>query len=153
LFSQTIEYALRAVVHLASLDGDPVTSETIAGATQVPQGYLSKIMRDLVVAGIADSRRGPHGGFTLARDPARISILDVVNAVDPIRRIDRCPLGNPEHMKLCPLHRRLDDAAAQIESTFRSTSIAELVSGRRSTRCGWLSTPLQVEEGGGRNGG
>ncbi len=155
MFSQTVEYALRAAAHLAALDGKAVNSENIAAATQVPQGYLSKVMRDLVVAGLVVSQRGPNGGFTLARPPDRISILDVVNAVDPILRIRQCPLGNPAHLKLCPLHRRLDDAAAQIEETFRRTSIAEVLPGSDGARrCGQLTRPAQSapERGTGRNG-
>jgi Rrf2 family protein len=155
LFSQTVEYALRAVVHLASLDGKPVNSESIAAATRVPQGYLSKVMRDLVVAGIVLSQRGPRGGFTLARDAQRISILEVVNAVDPIHRIRRCPLGNPAHAVLCPLHRRLDDAAAQVENAFRESKIAELLQGAGPRRCGRLTAGEsgQAQAAGGRDTG
>ena len=128
MLSQTIEYALRAMIHLASLDpGTAVNSETIAERTRVPKGYLSKILRDLVVASLIDSQRGPNGGFSLARPPDRVSILDVVNAVDPIRRITKCPLGNPAHVQLCPLHRRLDDAIAMIERDFRRTTLAEVL--------------------------
>src|SRR5262245_55651805 len=106
MFSQTVEYALRAMIHLAGLNGVATTSQSIALRTSVPPGYLSKVLRDLVVARLVASYRGPGGGFMLARDPARITILDVVNAVDPIQRIHHCPAGNPEHADLCALHRR-----------------------------------------------
>lgn len=128
MLSQTIEYALRAMIHLAGLDPESaVNSETIAERTKVPKGYLSKIMRDLVVAGLVTSRRGPSGGFCLARPPSHISILDVINAVDPINRITKCPLGNPAHLQLCPLHRRLDDALGMIEREFKRTSLAAVL--------------------------
>lgn len=130
MFSSTVEYALRAMMHLASLDGAPETSERIAARTRVPSGYLSKILRDLVVANLVSSFRGPGGGFVMAKPPAAITILDVVNAVDPIRRIDRCPIDNPEHTELCPLHRRLDQALAHIECSFRATTLAELIAPR-----------------------
>jgi hypothetical protein len=54
--------------------------------------------------------------------------LDVINAVDPIERIVVCPLGIEGHTKLCPLHRRLDDAIAMVEKSFSETVVAELVS-------------------------
>ena len=128
MLSQTVEYALRAMVHLASLPPDnAVTSEVIADRTKVPKGYLSKILRDLVVAEMVVSQRGPSGGFTLARPSSKISILDVVNAVDPIDRIKKCPLGNPAHVQLCPLHRRLDDAMAMVEREFARTTLAEVL--------------------------
>ncbi|NUQ51888.1 MAG: Rrf2 family transcriptional regulator [Phycisphaerales bacterium] len=139
MFSQTVEYALRAIVFLAASDSGPVSSEKIASITQVPAGYVSKVMRDLVVAGLAASQRGPNGGFSLARPADKISILDVMNAVDPIRRINACPLGNPMHTKLCPLHSRLDKAIEQIESSFRETSIADLFVGMNGKdRCSAL---------------
>lgn len=65
---------------------------------------------------------GRHGRGT--RD---IAELDIVQAVDPIRRIERCPLGRPQHEgRLCPLHRRLDQAVASVERAFAGTTIAEL---------------------------
>ena len=128
MLSQTVEYALRAMFHLASLDPESaVNSQSISEKTKVPKGYLSKILRDLVVASLIHSQRGPSGGFTLARPASQISILDVINAVDPLLRINNCPLGDPEHTELCPLHSRLDEAIAMIESRFRSTTLAEVV--------------------------
>lgn len=128
MLSQTIEYALRAMIYLASLgENGSSNSESVARVTKVPRGYLSKVMRDLVLSGLIGSQRGPNGGFTLARSPKDISILDVVNAVDPIGRINACPLGNPAHIELCPLHKRLDDALASVEREFARTSLAEII--------------------------
>lgn len=143
MFSQTIEYALRAMVQLASLEpGSTVNSETIAERTSVPKGYLSKIMRDLVVAELVHSQRGPNGGFTLTRPAKEISILDVVEAVDGIARIRKCPLGNPAHVQLCPLHRRLDDALGLVESEFAKTTLAEILetNTRAASQCRALTT-------------
>ena len=128
MISQTIEYALRAMTHIASLPtGTTVSSEQIAEHTKVPKGYLSKILRNLVLANLITSQRGPSGGFALAREIKDISILDVVSAVDPIQRIHSCPLGNPEHRALCPLHRRLNEAVGRIEKEFAETSFAEVL--------------------------
>lgn len=128
MISLTNEYALRAMIHLASQGPEAaLNSETIADLTKVPKGYLSKILRDLVLAELVSSKRGPHGGFCLARAAAEITILDVVNAVDPIDRIRKCPLGDPTHVHLCPLHRRLDDAMAHIEEEFRRTTLQDVL--------------------------
>jgi Rrf2 family protein len=130
MISQTIEYALRAMTYLATVQGDAAASSgVIAEQTQVPRGYLSKVLRDLVIAGLVTSQRGPNGGFTLARAPGTISILDVVNAVDPLERITRCPLGNPDHLELCPLHKSLDQAMDTVERQFRTTTLAALLAG------------------------
>lgn len=135
MISQSVEYALRAMSYLASLRGDSATSEVIALTTRVPRGYLSKVMRELVRAELVQSFRGPGGGFVLARDPGTITVLEIVEAVDPIRRIERCPLGNPAHANLCPLHRCLDDALAHLQADFRRTSLRTVIDGTRHGHC------------------
>src|SRR5689334_17739736 len=116
MFSHTVEYALRAVVWLADQYPEPLTTRQIAASTHVPGGYLSKVLQGLARAGLVQAQRGLHGGFTLARGPDRISILDVINAVDPLHRIHSCPLNLSSHgSNLCPLHKRLDDTIATIE--------------------------------------
>lgn len=128
MISQTAEYGLRAIVYLADQGGQPRTTAHIAEATHVPAGYLAKVMQSLSRGGLVRSQRGLYGGFTLAFPAEKISILDVVNAVDPIRRYPECPLGIPSHGKnLCPLHRRLDEAAQMVEDAFRQTKVAELL--------------------------
>lgn len=137
MLSNTAEYALRAIVHLATNQGRASTAADISKATKVPQSYLSKVLLDLVTGGIVLSQRGPNGGFSLARDPEVISVLDVVNAVDPIRRIEVCPLGIPSHGKdLCRLHRKLDEAIAMVEESFKNSSILDMCSASKSgSRC------------------
>lgn len=128
MFSQTVEYALRAVVHLADRAPAARTTDQIAEATRVPKAYLSKVLQSLVRAKIVQSQRGLGGGIALAKDPADLTILEVVNAVEPIVRIRQCPLGLTGHgVRLCPLHRRLDNALAMVETAFGSTTLAELL--------------------------
>src|SRR5437870_5794195 len=116
MFSQTAEYAFRAVVCLATYPGATLTTEQIAAATQVPEGYLAKVLQTLARRGLVRSRRGLHGGFGLARAATELTALQVLDAVDPILRITACPLGLPEHAdELCPMHKRLDEAAALVE--------------------------------------
>ena len=130
MISQTAEYALRAIVYLARSPDEPHITREIAEATKIPSGYLAKVMQTLVRAGLVNSRRGLRGGFTLERSPETISFLDVVNAVDPLKRIRSCPLGLAEHGdSLCPLHRRLDQAMADIEHALGSTNIADIMVG------------------------
>jgi Rrf2 family protein len=129
MFSETVEYALRAVTHLAARPGAAQTTEQIAAATRVNSPtYLAKVLQRLKRAGVVVSRRGVGGGMTLAKPPERLTILEVVNAVEPIRRIKTCPLGLAAHgIRLCPLHKRLDDALAHVESAFASTTLAEVL--------------------------
>lgn len=128
MISKTTEYALRAVVYLAEQAPASATLQPMAEATQVPAGYLSKVLQQLVRGGIANSQRGLGGGFSLVKAPADLSVFEVVQAVDPLPRIRECPLHLPEHREqLCSLHRRLDDVMEMVEQSFRLTSVADLL--------------------------
>jgi Rrf2 family protein len=127
LFSQTAEYALRAAVWLAQAGDQPLTTAVIAERAQIPKDYLAKILKLMGDAGLVRCMRGINGGCILAKPPSKISLLDIINAVDPIKRIERCPLGLVEHRaKLCPLHKRLDDSIATIQRTLAKSSLQEL---------------------------
>ncbi|MFN8009514.1 MAG: Rrf2 family transcriptional regulator [Terriglobia bacterium] len=128
MFSLTTEYALRAVVWLAEKKGLPQTTRQIATATCVPNNYLSKVLQSLGKAGLVRALRGKHGGFELAKSPASMSVLEIINVVEPIPRIRSCPLGLKIHSQsLCPLHRRLDHAMKSIEESFASSTVADLL--------------------------
>ena len=128
MFSQTVEYALRAVVHLANHNPFLCTTDQIAQATLVPKPYLSKVLQELCAANIVKLKRGIGGGVALAKSPSKLTILDVVNAVEPIKRIRQCPLGLANHgVRLCSLHKRLDNALAMVENAFRQTTLAEIL--------------------------
>ena len=128
MLSQTVEYSLRAIVWLAAHADDPQTTQQIAAATLVPAGYLAKVMQSLGRGGLVTAQRGKRGGFLLARPADEVSVLEVINTVEPIQRIRECPLGIAAHgSHLCPLHKRLDAAMATIEEAFRATSIAQVL--------------------------
>ncbi|MBL8227580.1 MAG: Rrf2 family transcriptional regulator [Bryobacterales bacterium] len=140
MFSQTVEYALRAMAVLAT-GRAAQTAHQIAASSKVPVDYLFKVLQTLGRAGLVIGVRGKHGGFSLARPAGEISILEVVNAMDPIQRIHYCPLQIPSHgTTLCPLHRKLDAALKTVEESLRTTSLAEVVAGPAELRplCGGL---------------
>ncbi len=128
MFSQTVEYALRAVIYLADHAPTGRTTQQIAEVTKVPQAYLSKVLQSLSKNGVVRSQRGIGGGISLIKTPDELTILEVVNAVDPIKRIHTCPLKINSHgTDLCPLHRRLDDSIATMEEAFNSSTLAEIL--------------------------
>lgn len=128
LVSQSAEYALRAMISLAAHPRKILSTSLIAKQARTPTGYLcTKIIPALVRAGLLETIPGRAGGARLKRPPDAISLLDIVNAVDPSSRIMCCPLGLKSHKRhLCPLHRRLDRAAELVERAFAETTIAEL---------------------------
>jgi len=138
MMSQTAEYALRAAVYLADREGSPCTTAEIAEGTQVPQGYLAKVMQALSRARVVNAQRGPNGGFTLRTPAEQLPLIDVVNAVDPVQRFHECPLNLAHHgPNLCPLHRKLDDCALMVEQELKGTMVADLlnVPERRKPLC------------------
>ena len=132
MISHTAEYALRAIVFLAD-QAEPCTTAAIAETTQIPAGYLAKVMQSLSRAKHVNAQRGLKGGFTLAHDPAELTVLEVINTIDPIRRIHECPLGL-HGFHLCPLHRKLDEAAQAAEDTFGDTTISDLLNVARDRK-------------------
>ena len=129
MISNTAEYALRVMAWLAGKAPNSQVSKDIAEGTQVPAPYLAKVIQGLVRAGMVDAKRGRYGGgVTLAVSPEEITILEVVQAVDPPHRVKECPLGPGFHGKdLCPLHRRLDDAMESVERALGQTTLAEIL--------------------------
>ena len=143
MFSQTVEYAMRAVLALAAGDGSPMTTRQIAETMKVPQSYLSKVLQSLVRGGLVFSTRGLRGGFVLTRPPEEINLLEIMDVVNPIRRIEHCPLDLEGHgSQLCPLHRRLDQAMAMVQQAFASTTLAELLS--ENNPCPTLTGQLEA---------
>jgi Rrf2 family protein len=102
------DYALRAIIHLARLaPNQKATTNLIAKEQNIPPSFLAKIISQLSIAGLIYTSRGAHGGVSLAKPPDKISVLDVVEAIDgPIALnecttnpaacvfIDECPLRN-----------------------------------------------------------
>jgi Rrf2 family protein len=100
--SRKVDYALRAIIHLARLPHQqPISFKEVALAEDIPKDFLAKILRALVDAGLVNSARGQHGGFSLARPPADVSFLDVIEAVE-----------GPVLLNIC-----LDDAAPSCSRT------------------------------------
>lgn len=116
------------MVLLADARGAAMTTQQIAAVSKVPPDYLSKILQSLRNAGIVASQRGLHGGFVLHKAASEITLLEVVNAIDPVRRITTCPLGLKAHgLNLCPLHRKLDQAIASVEQVLASSTLEGLL--------------------------
>ncbi|HEU5077657.1 MAG TPA: Rrf2 family transcriptional regulator [Opitutaceae bacterium] len=130
LISRTSEYALRAVIWLIQEPTLSQTTRQIAEGTRTPPDYVSKVLQALARAGIVRSQRGLGGGFQLAVDPTQITVLEVINAIDPLERIHTCPLGLEAHgTNLCPLHCGLNEVAEQMEAAFAKTKVSDLLNG------------------------
>lgn len=125
MFSQTVEYALRAMVQLAAEAPEASTTQSIAESTQVPGAYLAKVLQSLRRAGLISSRRGVGGGVRLAKPPKKINLLEVINAVEPlVRSIE--PPKRAAGASLAPLNTRLDAILGTLQKSLAATSLADV---------------------------
>src|SRR5947199_2477813 len=96
--SRKIDYALRAVIHLANEEtSDRACSVAeIAARERIPRQFLEKIVRELIHKGLVRSRRGPHGGYVLARPAERVTFRGVTEAVEGPNSLNVCVGGQPD---------------------------------------------------------
>jgi Rrf2 family protein len=80
--SAKVDYALRAMIELAAVAPDQLKGERLAATQAIPQKFLENILADLRNSGLVASQRGADGGYRLARDPAEITVADVIRAVE-----------------------------------------------------------------------
>jgi len=80
--SARADYAVRAAIELAAARDGHVTAERLAQAQGIPAKFLETILTQLCRSNIARSQRGPDGGFWLARPASRISLADILRAID-----------------------------------------------------------------------
>jgi Rrf2 family protein len=130
MFSQTSEYAIRALSILARYSRDQfVLVGTLATTADLPHHYLSKILQNLVRMQILESRKGSKGGFRLARDPDEITLYEIVNAIENLGQTRRCLLGQAEcdDERACPLHEFWVKQTGGYLDTLQRSSLGDLV--------------------------
>jgi Rrf2 family protein len=138
--SAKADYALRAVIELAVIDGDaPVKGERIAQAQEIPLKFLENILGDLRHAGVVRSQRGVDGGYWLARPADEITVADVIRGVDgPIANVRGV---GPEQVEYAGSAERLREVwiavRANLRAVLEQVTIADLASGE---------LPVSVEE-------
>ena len=102
MFSTKAEYGVRVMAHLAKRDGDtPIPLGTIADAEGLPLAYLEHLVQRLRKAGLVESRRGAHGGYTLAREAVDISMAEVVRALEGEIAPIECISADPDGGLIC----------------------------------------------------
>jgi len=107
IFSKKCEYGMQAVLFLAAQEpGIIVSAETISQVLKIPKEFISKILQSLRESKIIYSTKGKSGGFSLAKPPSEIKLIDVVEAIDGLEMFNSCVLGFPECSPdtPCPVH-------------------------------------------------
>src|SRR4051812_49621490 len=102
MFSTKAEYGIRIMAHLAAYDGDgPVSLSAIADAEGLPLAYLEHLVQRLRRAELVESRRGAHGGYTLARPADEITMAEVVSALEGEIAPIECITADPDGRVVC----------------------------------------------------
>lgn len=122
------DYAIRATLALAREHDARLKSRQIAEAMAIPAGYLAQIMASLVRARIVSSVAGPNGGYSLARPPLAINLLEVIDAVEGAARSPDCVLrGGPCRWDdVCAVHVPWIRAQQALLAQLATTSFAEI---------------------------
>jgi Rrf2 family iron-sulfur cluster assembly transcriptional regulator len=131
IYSKPCEYAVRALCYLAqSSDGSPARGQEIAKAEGLPAPILGKVLQELVRKGLLESRRGPGGGFLLARRAELITLRDIVAAIDGLDHFLECVVGLEvcSDEAPCPLHDSWKGLRTQMMNDIEATTLAEMAS-------------------------
>jgi Rrf2 family transcriptional regulator, iron-sulfur cluster assembly transcription factor len=138
------DYAIRATVFLARRDGGRrFKVREIAEEMEVPASYLPQIMAELVRSAIVSSEAGPRGGYSLARQPAAISLLDVIEAVEGYPASQVCVIrGGPCRWdEVCAIHVPWSRAQGAMVEQLRATSFAAITAHDAELEAGTFVLP------------
>ena len=134
MLSNSCRYGIRAVIYLASqpLANGKTGIKQISTDLDLPQPFLAKILQQLAKQKILSSSKGPHGGFSLLKDPRKISLLDIVDTIDGDDFFTNCVMhkGKCESKdgdkKTCPLHEDYEKTRRDLIKLFSKKTIYEL---------------------------
>ena len=126
-------YALRALIELAEQpNGEAVSLPVIAKRQRVKPGYLEQILFRLRRAKLIKGKKGPGGGFFLARDPRRIKLRDILNAVGESTTPVQCLVGKADkycaHVKPCPMQECWSKLKREMDSFFSKYTLHNVCS-------------------------
>lgn len=127
MFSQAAKYAIKSVIFIwtKSLEDKKVGAKEIASEIDAPEAFTAKILQTLVKAKIIGSQKGPNGGFYTDGSYIKITLKDVVRAIDGDQLFTGCSLGLPRCSEKtpCPLHSEVVGVRKRIDHMLTSKSI------------------------------
>ena len=136
-----IEYALRAMIHLADVPEGVANGNQIAEHEHIPKYFLEKVIRDLMRSGLVRSRRGPGGGYQLGRPAEAISFKDIIEAVEGPINLNVC-LEDSNVCSLqprCRMFRVWEHGQRVLLEVFSQTNLRQIASSQ--TPMGMIAAP------------
>jgi len=135
MLSNSCRYGIRAVIYLASqpLSNVKTGIKKISKDLDLPTPFLAKILMQLTRHKILSSSKGPHGGFSILKDPKTITLLDIVNTIDGYDVFTNCVIHNgscegvEKDKKHCALHEDYDKTRQELVKLFSQKTISDIV--------------------------
>ncbi len=132
ILRRNTDYALRVMANLASRYGcEVVPTRQLSAEEDISCQYAAKIMQVLQAAGLVESRMGPHGGFTLARPPGEVSLLEIIKAVQGGVSLNDCfaEKGTCPRQPRCTISAKIAGLQEYIEKFMADITLQEFTEG------------------------
>jgi Rrf2 family iron-sulfur cluster assembly transcriptional regulator len=130
MFSQAAKYATKAVIYIwtQSLEDRKVGAKEISAKIEAPEAFTAKILQPLVKAQLIGSVKGPTGGFFVDENHAKVTLKDIIRAIDGENLFSGCSLGLPKcsEKNPCPLHFEVVKVRRELDRMLTSKSLKHL---------------------------
>ena len=126
--NKTTEYALRTLIYMAKKPTELYTAGMLVDELKVSDKYLRRIMTNLSKSGFIRSTQGRIGGYSFAKDPSQIFLLEIIDAVEGADKLNGCVLGFEECSCInpCAMHDTWIPVRNELNKVFSQTTLAEL---------------------------
>jgi Rrf2 family protein len=134
MLSNSCRYGIRALIYIASRQKDKGKTglKQLAKDLDLPTPFMAKILQELAKKKILNSTKGPHGGFSLLRDPNKITMLEIVTIIDGDDLFTHCIVHNDNCNSVerkkdpCPLHDYYGHLRSGLLDLFTKTTLKDL---------------------------
>jgi len=131
MLSNTSKYAIRAMIYLAlnAQSENKTGIKKISGELKIPSPFLAKILQILAKHKLLSSSKGPNGGFSLGKDPRKITLYEIVTVIDGNEIFDNCLISLRtchEGGLPCPVHAKYETIRNEIKKLFQQQDIGSL---------------------------
>jgi Rrf2 family protein len=132
--SEAANLAMHALSYIANHQEEaPVSTGHVAKAMEASEAHLSKVFQRLTKVGLVRSIRGPKGGFSLAKEPEEITLLEIYEALDGTLSNQDCLFGHPVcDRNYCVFGDLITNVHDQIDNHFTHTTLADLIENEKS---------------------
>lgn len=132
MLSNTCKYAIRAVIYLAfhHQAGKRIGIKQISDDLDIPMPFLGKVLQGLAKKKLLCSSKGPHGGFGLGKDGLKLTLFEIVEAIDGSDIFCNCLIGNHcccDGEKSCPVHEKFHPIRHDFVEFFKHQTVGDVV--------------------------